>query len=639
MNILYVILAILGLGLLVFIHEMGHFLAARWVGMRVEVFSLGFGKPFMKWEKWGVQWQLCYILFGGYVKIAGMEREEGKDPYLVKDGYYSKSPWKRIFVIAAGPVINIVFAFLLFTAMWAGGGREQPFKMFTKIIGAIDPETELYEKGVRAGDEIQSLGGKKFEGFQDLLYSSVVKSSHVEISGEKIDYYSGQKVPFDYQVKTYPSRSMPGLNTIGVQEPASYLIYEPSKMLSDGPVNESTIKKGDRIIWADGELIFSTMGLTRVVNESAALLTVKRGDITFLAKVPRMQVADLRLQGSEKAELDDWHYAAGIREKINNLYFIPYVLSSNLVVEKPLSFINDEAEESTVREKRRTSHLDILLRKGDQIVAVDGLATQSGYDLIERLQTKHVQLIVKRAEQKKALSWKDEDRVFINSINWSDLSALVAAMPGGGMQKQGDLVLLKPVQPVPFSKLSLTQESRAQYAAELARQKKSIEKLKDPKKQEVALKYLSEQQNMLSLGVLLRDRMVNYNPSPFKLCVDLFAQTGRTLSALITGKLHPKWLSGPVGMVQMMQHGWSSGLNEALYWLGTISMALGIFNLLPLPVLDGGHIVFSLFEVVTRRRVNPKAIEKLIIPFVVLIIGLFIYITYNDLARLIQLFK
>jgi regulator of sigma E protease len=136
------------------------------------------------------------------------------------------------------------------------------------------------------------------------------------------------------------------------------------------------------------------------------------------------------------------------------------------------------------------------------------------------------------------------------------------------------------------------------------------------------------------LGLPLSDVAVNYNPSPLTVFYDVIAETFKTLTALVTGKIHPKWMSGPVGMVQIMHHGFSLGIKEALFWMATISMNLGIFNLLPLPVLDGGHICFSLYEMVTRRRVSPKVMEKLVIPFVVLLVGLFIYVTYQDVLRL-----
>jgi regulator of sigma E protease len=83
-----------------------------------------------------------------------------------------------------------------------------------------------------------------------------------------------------------------------------------------------------------------------------------------------------------------------------------------------------------------------------------------------------------------------------------------------------------------------------------------------------------------------------------------------------------------------MQQSWEYGFKEALFWLGMISLNLGVLNLLPIPILDGGHICFSLWEWITKKPIKAKTMERLIIPFIVLLVALFIYMTYNDLMRL-----
>jgi regulator of sigma E protease len=93
-------------------------------------------------------------------------------------------------------------------------------------------------------------------------------------------------------------------------------------------------------------------------------------------------------------------------------------------------------------------------------------------------------------------------------------------------------------------------------------------------------------------------------------------------------------MSGPIGIVQVVQENWMISIKEALFWLGAISLNLGMLNLLPIPVLDGGHICMSLYEMVTGKRIKAKTMEKLIIPFAVLLIGFFIFLTYNDILRI-----
>jgi regulator of sigma E protease len=97
-------------------------------------------------------------------------------------------------------------------------------------------------------------------------------------------------------------------------------------------------------------------------------------------------------------------------------------------------------------------------------------------------------------------------------------------------------------------------------------------------------------------------------------------------------------MSGPVGILHVIQQQWSIGFKEVLFWLGTISLNLAILNLLPLPVLDGGYVLLSLFELVTGRRLKIETIEKIVLPFAVLLILLLLYLTYNDVVRLFSRF-
>src|SRR5258708_6229980 len=99
--------------------------------MRVEAFAIGFGKPIFTWERKGVKWHICMLPFGGYVKIAGMQKEGNQEPSDIADGFFGKTPWQRIKVAIAGPLVNIVFALVVFSVLWFSGGRNKQFTEFT----------------------------------------------------------------------------------------------------------------------------------------------------------------------------------------------------------------------------------------------------------------------------------------------------------------------------------------------------------------------------------------------------------------------------------------------------------------------------------------------------------------------------
>lgn len=636
-NILYALFAILGLGFLVFIHELGHYIVARRQGMRIEVFAIGFGRPIYSWIYQGVKWQIGILPFGGYVKIAGMHKEKGVEPFDIPDGFFGKSPWQRIKVAFAGPFVNIAFSLMVFVGLWIFGGRDKSFSEFTRHIGWVDPKSALYEQGVRPGDLIQKYSGRDFGGFKDLLISSVMNEKTTRIEGYKLDYRTSERRPFDYTLKPYAiADSKEKMSTIGVLTPAQYLIYD-----QEGSPNSSMatgLQPLDRFIWVDGEIVFSHQQLRSLVNDSTAFFTIRRGNEIVHTKVPRVHLDELAMNAMEKAEIGDWQYEAGLRQKFHDLYFIPYNLSPSAQVEGRLSFIDETDQRKAFENCERCTYFHPL-QEGDQIIAVDGIPVKTSYDLLDKLQTRRVLAIIERdpALQKSVL-WTDSDAQFEN-FSYSNLSQIVSSIgTQNPVTTSGDLVLLNPMVPRPRSSLELSSKLQAQQARDLANYKKQIDKIQDPQKKAEAITELDKAQKTLVLGLSFKDRAVRYNPTPIDQFSIVFADTWRTLSGLVSGSMNAKFVSGPIGIVHVVHQSWKIGVQEALFWMAVISLNLGVMNLLPIPVLDGGHIVLSVYEAVTRRRLSAKMMERLMFPFIGLMIALFIYITYQDIARLFTKF-
>lgn len=644
-SLLYVLLAVFGLSILIFFHELGHYYMARRVGMRVETFAIGFGKPIYSWEKNGVKWQIGWLLFGGYVKIAGQEMDESKDPYEIPDSFFGKSPLDRIKVAFAGPFVNIVLAFLFFTAIWAMGGREKNFSEFTHIIGWVDPHSELYALGIRPGDQIAAYNNHPFQGAKDHLYVPMTSPGKVDIKGYKVNYQTGQKEPFDYNVNTYPHPSAieKGVLTTGIIGSANYTIYDRLSAHKDNPLPEgspmvhSGIQYGDRIIWADGEPVFSGQQLNYLLNDGRALLTMERNGAYFLARVPRVQAREFKMSPEYREELIDWQYEAGLNAtKLQQLYAIPYHLTNECVVEGELKFI-DKENSIQAFPRHPYSSLEEALRPGDRIVAVDGAPVKTSYELLAQLQTHRVNLIVERgAGSKIDISWKKADAEFDREMDWKQLNTIVRTIgTAQEVTSAGPYHLLKPIVPKTRKQFELSQEKLALLNAELQEQKKEIENIEDPEKRAQAIVLLQKHDQQLLLGLPgVQDRKVNYDPTPITQFKNVFCEIWRTLVALVSGSLNPKWISGPIGIVQVVHDTSMISMKEALFWLGAISLNLGVLNLLPIPVLDGGTILLSFFEMVTKKRLKPKTLEKLVLPFAVLLIAMFIYLTYQDLTRI-----
>ena len=643
-SLLYVVLAILGLSILILFHELGHYLMARRVGMRVETFSIGFGRPIYSWMRDGVKWQIGWLLFGGYVKIAGQETDDTKDPYSIPDGFFGKSPWDRIKVAFAGPFVNLVLAFLIFAGIWASGGREKNFSEFTHKIGWVDPQSELYTAGLRPGDEITSYNGSSFQGGKDHMYVPMTNPGEIEVRGNKVDYVTFQKTPFEYKTKAYPHPHAfeKGLVTTGILNSSNYLIYDRFKgqenALPEGsPMLQSGIQYGDRIVWVDGELVFSSQQLSYLLNEDRVLLTIFRNGNRMLMRVPRVLVEELKLDQAFKEELTDWQYEAGLNNvKLQKLYTLPYNLTNDGIVENEMRFIDKEKEKEVFPEHSNAANDSRLLPK-DKIIAIDGTPVKTSYSLLANLQHRKINIIVERSPAlAEKLSWQEGDASFDKEINWNDVSAIANTIGTGHLIKAaGNYALLKPVTPKTRNDFELSPEKQAWLTAELLEQKKTIEAIEDPDKRAHALALIKTQEKQLVLGLPgLQDRKVNYNPSPMAQFGNVFLEIWNTLKALVTGSLSPKWVSGPIGIVQVVHDNAALGIREALFWLGAISLNLGILNLLPIPVLDGGTIVLSLFEMITGRKIHPKTLEKVILPFALLLIIFFVFLTYQDISRI-----
>lgn len=643
-HVLYFISTLLALGFLIFIHELGHYFMGRRVGMRVEVFSIGFGKPFLVWKRGDVVWQICTIPFGGYVRFAGEDLENNQEPYDVPGGFLAASPWDRIKVSFMGPLVNLLFALLVFTVIWFSGGREKRFQDVSPMIGWVDPASEIYEKGLRPGDEMIKYDDRAYKNQRDHLQAGTASDGTVMVSALQHDYKRGTREEFEQLIEAYPhplARDS-GILTLGVLQAANFLIYDrlpgayENLIHEKAPMFNSGIRYGDRIVWLDGELIFSLEQFKTLLNDNKFLLTVKRGDEHLLLRIPRVKVKELKLNSYQQDEMEDWQFESSIQSSFPEMYAIAYDLRLDCTVQDKIPFIDQDDEKKV--EKNFPEQENKLLA-GDVIVAVNGKAVKKAYELLSLLQEKKVQMIVQRdAGVQEGLLLETANERFRQGYDYEAIQTIVSSIGSSkGQKKLGSFELLEGVTPVRQKELPMNADRRDAMDRMNKQYKKNLEAIQDIEKRNHALQLWEEEQNQLLLGISLQDQIVQYNPGPFELFSTVFNDIFYTLSALVGGYLHPKFLSGPIGIVQLIHYySWTVGLKEALFWLAVISLNLGVINLLPIPVLDGGYIFLSIFEMITKVRLKAKTMERLVFPFFVLLIALIIFVTFQDLQRLLQ---
>lgn len=163
------------LTIVVFVHEMGHFLVARWCGVGVKAFSIGFGKEIFGWyDRHGTRWRVAWIPLGGYVKfmddenaasVPSREALERMSEDERKSSFQAKPVWQRAAVVAAGPIANFLLAIVIFATMYALVG----VKLTAARIDEVIPDSPAAKAGFLAGDIIKEIDGSKIEGFNDVL--------------------------------------------------------------------------------------------------------------------------------------------------------------------------------------------------------------------------------------------------------------------------------------------------------------------------------------------------------------------------------------------------------------------------------------------------------------------------------------
>lgn len=192
-TIVAVIALMVVLGVVVFIHELGHFFAARASGVRVDKFSIGFGPAIIKWhDRHGTQWQIACLPLGGYVSIYGQEMMFDRKAYTElpadkKVGHYLSAPaWKQFIIVAAGVTMNFILAWFIYS----GVAMFHPKKVQLPVVGQVIQESVAFKAGVKPGDVIVRIDGEKITNWGELIIAKEIASNRnanvIVVRGEKL---------------------------------------------------------------------------------------------------------------------------------------------------------------------------------------------------------------------------------------------------------------------------------------------------------------------------------------------------------------------------------------------------------------------------------------------------------------------
>ena len=268
--IVTIIFGIAGFGIMVFVHELGHFIAAKRLGIGVEVFSLGWGKKIVGFDYKGTNYRISMLPFGGYCKM------KGEDPYSLQEqredgSFFEARPWKRIVTSAAGPMANVLFAVLVLALIWWTGFNVHTDGNRIVLVSdySLDGFSELppaTQAGLKSGDRIIAIDGQPVNHFQDLLKTvATAPNEQLVLTILREDR--------QLQIALTPQLDLDtGAGRIGV-----YAWRDPiaDKVDSGGSAALAGLQRGDLIVAAGGQPVRHTIDLYQQLGDRPETLEIR----------------------------------------------------------------------------------------------------------------------------------------------------------------------------------------------------------------------------------------------------------------------------------------------------------------------------------------------------------------------------
>jgi regulator of sigma E protease len=656
MTLLYIGLVILGLGFIIFFHELGHYLAAKLCDTKVEVFSVGFGPPLPGCHfKYGeTLYKLAVFPIGGYVKLPGenpgdLEGANSDDPRLLPN----KSVGQRLLIFSAGVIMNVLLGAALFVIVYLHGKKEP-----APILGAPEPGSPAARAGIEPGSRLLQVDNKLDPTYEDLFFKSALASpnrTEIYLRWRTPDGEEREGIVIPRKLATDPKP------VIGVG-PARTLKLMEGKIDDEGkrrplvgadygergsPVAEATFEPGDTVLGirptakgGDFEPLAAGVDRTRAefkYRKQSLDYQVQRGEGTAVVTVkPRLfYTLGLRMKMGPIVSVASAKYTPATAQQFKegdlivalegNRAFDPLQFPDMLadaIESKPAVNVTVERDGKEVEIKLISSELrrrgtwneeqplspsspvgvpslGIAYRVEPIIVGLDPKAPEAFKSLIGgRL----VQVNVPRTDGSTR-----ELKIAENEFQWPALFWDLQADPSRPLklyvEKDGNTIV----------------EEAKLYAAEgwYSPTRGFVYGAFEP---EAHLVVAENVWHALELGAVDTGRFI--------------LRIYMNLRSLVTGNLSVKFLSGPIEMFKQTYSMAEAGGIWLIWFLGVISINLAVVNFLPIPVLDGGHVMFLLIE---KIRGKPASERMLIVANIIglsVIASLMLFVVFLDFSKM-----
>lgn len=511
-----ILIFVIFLGPLIFFHELGHFFFARLFGVRVEVFSIGFGPKILKYVHKGTEYALSIIPLGGYVKMFGDDpfsevqlTEEEK-----KVAFNHKSKFARFWIVFGGPLANLILAYGIYVGLLTGGEKVPETK-----VGVVAEQSVLYQKGLRTGDVLVGINDEKILSFDDLnIKGSKVERIVVKREGNKVD------VPVDMDLEPFVNEFV---NVVSVVKKPIF-------------VNG----KGEKVYVS---LVAKPTDLSSSLEEISANFKGKAYLYSFTQDEDKVT---LDMESESELTSDN---SQTLPVFLRKLEYYPVDLSvRNVVMGTPA----DKAG----------------IKKGDILTDINGNPLKNFEELRMTLQT---------LEDNKAVSF--------------------------GVISDGKQVTKQIVPEVKEVDKKKTKLIGIESAVEYVQPKLIVAKAD-------------------SFGAAVT--------GAFTRTWDGIVKTFSGYKKLITREVSLNNIGGPLAIGKVASDSFNISLSMFFRLMAIISINLGVINLFPIPVLDGGHIMFLIFETInggplSRRKLEIAQRFGISILFFLIFVALF-----NDISRL-----